>query len=125
MMLTTLLFSWSVSVPDGSKREIILLAEDTHDPNLLEQKKILQADTRGLDERDIVITVITPLSDKNRYNKLMKNKRGFLFILIGKDGGEKLVSEIPVTLTQLFGLIDAMPMRKYEIESRSSSHQIN
>jgi Domain of unknown function (DUF4174) len=119
MLLTSVLFSWDVSAPDISKREIILLAEHTMDPDLLQQEKILQADAGGLAERDIVVTLITPISDKNRYDQLRKNKKGFLFILIGKDGGEKLNSKIPVTLEQLFGLIDTMPMRRYEIETRS------
>ena len=119
ILLTSVLFSLSVSTRDVSKREIILLAEHTMDTDLLEQEKILRADAGGLAERDVMITVITPLSDKNRYAKLMKNKKGFLFILIGKDGGEKLISDNPVTLEQLFGLIDSMPMRRYEIETRS------
>jgi hypothetical protein len=119
MLLASVLFSWDVSAPDISKREIILLAEHTMDPDLLQQEKILQADAGGLAERDIVVTLITPISDKNRYDQLRKNKKGFLFILIGKDGGEKLNSKIPVTLEQLFGLIDTMPMRRYEIETRS------
>jgi len=50
---------------------------------------------------------------------LMKSKTGFQLVLIGKDGGEKLTSDKPETLQQLYGLIDSMPMRRYEIETRS------
>ncbi len=122
MLLSAVLFSWNVPESEVSKREIILLAEYPLHPHLLQQKEILQADTAGLAERDIVITLITPLSDKNRYNQLMKNGKGFWFILIGKDGGEKLTSDKPVTLEQIFALIDSMPMRRYEIETRSPRH---
>lgn len=40
----------------------------------------------------------------------------FTFILIGRDGGEKLRSSDLVTIEKLFGLIDAMPMRKAEMK---------
>lgn len=119
LLFASVLFSLSVSLPDVSKREIILLAEHTMDPDLLQQEKIFRADAGGLAERDIMVTVITPSSDKNRYDKLMKKRKGFLFILMGKDGSEKLISDTPVTLEQLFGLIDSMPMRQHEIKTVS------
>lgn len=37
--------------------------------------------------------------------------------LIGKDGGEKLTSSAPVTMTELFALIDTMPMRREEMKN--------
>ncbi|NBF41151.1 MAG: DUF4174 domain-containing protein [Spirochaetes bacterium] len=39
----------------------------------------------------------------------------FVVLLIGKDGGVKLRAEEPVTTTELFSLIDSMPMRRREI----------
>jgi hypothetical protein len=41
----------------------------------------------------------------------------FQVLLIGKDGGVKLRSSEPVSMKDLFGLIDSMPMRRQEIES--------
>jgi len=38
----------------------------------------------------------------------------FVVILIGKDGGEKLRSQTPVTMERLMKVIDAMPMRQKE-----------
>ncbi len=119
LFFTAILFSTSAVTQDYSKRKILLLAEHHHQADLEEQEKIFSADSTGLAERDIVITVITLASDKNRYDQLMKNKKGFRFILIGKDGSEKLTSDKPVTLEQLYPLIDSMPMRRYEIETRS------
>lgn len=119
LLLASVLFSCCASNTDGLKREIILLAEDKMNPDLLQQERILRADEASLAERDITITLVTPLSDKKRYDTFMKKRKGFLFILIGKDGSEKIISETPVSLQQLFGLIDSMPMRRYEIETRS------
>ncbi len=42
----------------------------------------------------------------------------FGVILLGKDGGEKYRKSAPVTLAELFGVIDAMPMRQSEMKNR-------
>lgn len=42
----------------------------------------------------------------------------FLFILIGKDGSEKLRSNHPVSTSKLFDLIDSMPMRQEEMRRK-------
>ncbi len=44
----------------------------------------------------------------------------FLVVLIGKDGGEKLQSDKPVTIEQLKRLIDSMPMRQDEMKPGQS-----
>ena len=77
----------------------------------------------GLTEQDVIIKLITSESDKKRFELLMKNLKGFRFILIGKDGGIKLSSDKPVTLEQLFALIDSMPMRRYEVKTKSVQSQ--
>jgi hypothetical protein len=38
-------------------------------------------------------------------------------LLIGKDGGVKLRSSEPVSVKDIFGLIDSMPMRRQEMDS--------
>ena len=120
LILSSMLFTFNFASQDFSNREILLVAQRIDDPDLLIQKKILQADEEGLAERDIIITVITPESDKKRFEKLMKNGKGLRFILIGKDGDIKLSSDKPVTLEQLFALIDSMPMRRYEVKIKTS-----
>ena len=54
------------------------------------------------------------LSIRNKYD--FKN---FKLLLIGKDGGEKYNSNEPVNINVIYELIDAMPMRKQEIEERN------
>lgn len=39
----------------------------------------------------------------------------FAVILVGKDGGEKLRTEQPIALSEVFAVIDAMPMRRREM----------
>ena len=39
----------------------------------------------------------------------------FAVVLVGKDGGEKLRSDQPIALSEVFTVIDAMPMRRREM----------
>jgi hypothetical protein len=39
----------------------------------------------------------------------------FTVVLVGKDGGVKLQQSGPVALSDIFGLIDSMPMRQREM----------
>jgi hypothetical protein len=59
---------------------------------------------RGLLERDMEIVT-------------REGATAFKVRLIGKDGGEKRVSTEPVTMTEVFALIDAMPMRREEMKN--------
>ncbi len=45
----------------------------------------------------------------------------FAVILVGKDGGEKYRSSAPVSLRDIFDRIDAMPMRRREMDNRTSA----
>ena len=42
----------------------------------------------------------------------------FTVLLLGKDGGEKLRQQTPITIQKLNATIDAMPMRRDEIRTR-------
>jgi hypothetical protein len=57
----------------------------------------------GLIERDFVI--LTKMGAK-----------AFLVVLIGKDGKEKLRSGVPMPPQELFAIVDAMPMRRAEMQ---------
>jgi hypothetical protein len=49
----------------------------------------------------------------------------FTCILVGKDGGVKLKRHAPVKLEEIFGLIDAMPMRREEMRKKSQPDKSN
>jgi hypothetical protein len=76
--------------------------------------KILDSDKSVLDERDI--QALSDISDLGR-GQLRESLQidEFEIILIGKDGGVKLRSKTPISLEELFSLIDAMPMRRQEM----------
>ncbi len=101
-----------------NKRVLVLYTYNADNPAYLQQIKLLAADGPGLTERDIIIqkiifSDITASKFKNQHIKA-----GFTFILIGKDGSKKFRSNKTLTLKQLYGLIDAMPMRIEEIRKK-------
>ena len=123
-ILTPLIISTFISLnPDKNTsqnfREIILFANADDDKLLKKQLEILNSDPKGLAERDLKISVKIWVKDKgitHQKFKIAKNK--YALVLIGKDGGEKYRSFSVVTKQKLYSIIDAMPMRKYEMKNR-------
>ena len=42
-------------------------------------------------------------------------------ILVGKDGGTKMVCDNPVKLQEVFDRIDSMPMRRQEMKTKGAT----
>ena len=104
---------------EQSFREIILFAYADDDKSLKKQLEILNSDPKRLAERDLKISVKIWIKDKGIIHQKFKiNKNQFAFILIGKDGGEKYRSISIVTKQKLYSIIDAMPMRRYEMKNK-------
>ena len=104
-MKLLLLILLSVFQISSTKRVLDIYAKDKSDKSYKEQIKVLAADPKGRQERDLII--------KEHFGSTH-----FRITLTGKDGGEKYSSKSVMTLEKLYGLIDAMPMRKYEKSKR-------
>lgn len=120
LLATIILFSLinSASTQQSNHREIYLFAESLNDASFIAQKSILD-DVSGLKERDIQVhEVIGSKANAAVFKKYKASTLNFTFILIGKDGGEKLRSNKPISLKKLYGTIDAMPMRKGEMQNK-------
>ncbi|MEM6760558.1 MAG: DUF4174 domain-containing protein [Pseudomonadota bacterium] len=102
------------------KRPVIVFADSPNDPNFGLQMEYLEARADELAERDVVVLTDTdpraagPLREKLR-------PRGFMLVLIGKDGGVKLRKPFPWDVRELSRTIDKMPMRQREIRDRRTS----
>jgi hypothetical protein len=81
-------------------------------PFLLHEEKNDKPWTGVLPERDMM--QLTPAESALARRRFRINPDDFTVILLGKDGGEKLRSETPVTMEILTRLIDSMPMRQKE-----------
>jgi Domain of unknown function (DUF4174) len=111
-------------------RLLLVFAPDADSALYRRQQEMLLVAERGLNERDMVIIFVRDaVSTKGRpaapvaavdlrdaYGVLPHE---FRVVLIGKDGGVKLRQEEPISVADLFALIDSMPMRKQEKRKRS------
>jgi succinate dehydrogenase flavin-adding protein (antitoxin of CptAB toxin-antitoxin module) len=82
-----------------------------------EQVDLLQKNKRGVLERDITIDTYHISEVKEEVTKWnVSSSSAFTFILVGKDGNEKMRADTVVSTYKLFAKIDAMPMRKREMK---------
>jgi Domain of unknown function (DUF4174) len=112
-------------------RVLVLFSPSESDASFQAQKQGLASSAQGVAERDLVIMEILEQGLSRAGNQLLSEKSvqairkrfgvqagAFQVLLIGKDGGVKLRSSEPVSMKDLFGLIDSMPMRQQEMESK-------
>jgi hypothetical protein len=114
---------------------VVLLFAPTDTTTLVEQTKELLADKQGLLERDVAVLAVvgqqparlifgpppygalSAAALRERFD--VAEPIGFTAILVGKDGGEKLRKTHPIRRDELYGSIDAMPMRRREASTRA------
>jgi len=93
-------------------------------PALRRQRSLFDGHLAELKERDVVLVYIPLLNDYESVTpsawtglrrQFQVDDRKFTVVLLGKDGGEKFRSQVPVTIEKLDALIDAMPMRQQEM----------
>lgn len=113
------------------KRVVIVFAPSGHHPAFTQQNFHLADAPDGITARDLVVWRVidrqyvsvdeerkAQLSTPPFYEYFQVSSDDFAFVLLGKDGTEKLRSDVPVTRDELFRIIDAMPMRQREMQSR-------
>lgn len=110
------------------KRVLLIFVPDQDHAGLRRQVSLLDAADAGLPERDI--SVIKVFADgrvafdaemradsaAGFYRLFEVERNEFRVILVGKDGTVKLDRDNPVSGDDLFRLIDAMPMRRMEMQ---------
>lgn len=99
------------------KNRVIILRSDIPNSSKMEdQKAILNSDSTGLADRDLVIIDYSQaIKHQLLDDSLPLTTTQFRFYLRGKDGGIKFKSDTLVSPEYLYSIIDAMPMRKMEI----------
>jgi hypothetical protein len=112
----------------GMRRVLVVYAPSAEDPSLRRQDRWLARDAAGLRERDVVVIEIVadaiasprePHLDAGAVRGAVGlDASRFGVALIGKDGSEAFRASRAVTAKSLFAVIDAMPMRRREIELR-------
>lgn len=99
------------------KRPVVVFADSPEDPWFAEQIEWLRADLDRLAERDVVILTDTDPAARSPL-RLKLRPRGFMLVLIAKDGTVVLRKPAPWTVRELTRSIDKMPLRQREIQER-------
>lgn len=99
------------------KRPVVIFADTENDPRFQQQIELLQARADELAERDVIVLTDTNPDAAGALRKKLR-PRGFMLVLIGKDGGVKLRKPFPWDVRELTRSIDKMPMRQREIRER-------
>ena len=132
IMISTQSFSQDISSHLWKNRLLLLLTDSANNKVYDDQLAALRTNSEGLIERKLIIYKITPdkynigLDENNwivsskLYNDFKKdNNSEFEVILIGLDGGIKARKSEFMSIKELFGRIDSMPMRLRELERKN------
>ncbi|MDF1728948.1 MAG: DUF4174 domain-containing protein [Sulfitobacter sp.] len=99
------------------KRPVVVFADDVNDPAFVEQIELLRARPDELLVRDVVVLIDTDPEARNPV-RLRMRPRGFMLVLVGKDGDIKLRKPFPWDVREITRSIDKMPMRQREIREK-------
>ena len=113
-------------------RLLIVFAPSEDAPIYQSFKEQLQRRTQEIRDRDLLIFHVLETGEGwlahlplNKGQVLFLRKKfsilpgQLIVILIGKDGEVKLRGELPLELSEIFSVIDAMPMRQREMRERA------
>ena len=104
------------------KRPIVVFADSPNDPNFGLQMEYLEQQSAALAERDVIVLTDTDPGASGPLREALR-PRGFMLVLIGKDGGVKLRKPFPWDVRELSRTIDKMPTRQREIRERRGSDE--
>ncbi|TCL08895.1 uncharacterized protein DUF4174 [Shimia isoporae] len=98
-------------------RPLVVFADTDRDPRFVEQMALIEARAADLAERDVVVIVDTDTDTPSAVRERLR-PRGFMLVLIGKDGIPYLRKPFPWDVREISASIDKMPMRQQEIRDR-------
>jgi len=96
-------------------RPIVVFADSPNDPRFRQQLDLLSARPDDLVERDVIIITDTD-PDARGDLRLQLRPRGFMLVIMGKDGEVELRKPAPWDIREISRTIDNMPLRMQEIE---------
>lgn len=117
----------SPNVPEGEEldfeqflwknRLVIVFADSPNDPQFVEQMRLLADRPEALEERDVIVLTDTDPAGRSAM-RLKFRPRGFMLLLLSKDGTIYLRKPLPWDVRELTRSIDKMPLRQQEVRRR-------
>lgn len=102
------------------KRPVVVFAESPADPRYEQQMQLITERLDFLRERDVVVLTDTDPGTLSPLREELR-PRGFMLVLIGKDGSVYLRKPLPLSVREITRSIDKMPLRKQEIRDRRAA----
>lgn len=110
-------------------RPLLIFAPAAADPQRLAQRRALLTEADAMSDREMRLIevlgdtayadgVIAPFSAAELRRAYAAPAEAFAVLLIGKDSGVKLRAAAPTPASEIFALIDRMPMRRREMRER-------
>ncbi len=101
-------------------RPIVIFAETEADPAFQQQMALLAEQPEALAERDVVVITDTdPAAESDLRRRL--RPRGFMLVIIGKDGEVQLRKPHPWDVREISRSIDKTPLRQQEVIDRRNA----
>lgn len=101
------------------KRPLVIFADTPNDPRFIQQMEFITERLSVLESRDVVIITDTDPEDPSDL-RLRLRPRGFMFVLVGKDGVIHLRKPVPWQVREITHTIDRLPERRQELRDRPS-----
>jgi hypothetical protein len=98
-------------------RPVVVFADSPADPRFQQQMDLLTQRPDELAERDVVVIVDTN-PDARSDPRLKLRPRGFMLVLMGKDGNVLFRKPFPWNVREISRSIDKLPLRQQEIRDR-------
>ncbi len=106
------------------KRPVVVFADSEEDPAYQRQIELLNERPDDLLERDVIVLTDTDPEARSAM-RLKMRPRGFMLVLVGKDGQIKLRKPRPWDVREITRSIDKMTIRQREIrEDKETSGRI-
>ena len=102
------------------KRVVLVFSDSPFNPLFDQQIKALRADPTPLAERDVVVLADADPAGQSALRDRF-HPRGFMLVLIGKDGQIKLRKPLPWDVREISRAIDKTPLRQQELRDQRQS----
>ena len=101
-------------------RPLIVFADSPNDPRFVQQMDLLTARSDELAQRDVVVLTDTDPAARGPLRERL-HPRGFMLVLMAKDGTIYLRKPLPWDVREISRTIDKLPMRQQEIHERRTA----
>ncbi|MBN2906323.1 MAG: DUF4174 domain-containing protein [Rhodobacteraceae bacterium] len=103
-------------------RPVVVFADSDADPRFQQQMDLLMARLDDLALRDVVVITDTNPATPSEWRTKLR-PRGFMLVLIAKDGNVLFRKPFPWDVREISRSIDKLPLREQEIRDRRDAAQ--